>query len=207
VARCRCGVSAGGQCIRGSARQYRGEGAKRWRSNAAIRAYRAALSALNAAISAISSSLDGSFGASRVIRFLNRKPNPASSEIYCKVRIAVANLGSNESLSPRLPGPSLHRGYNSQMGCTYSPMDYANPDAPTQIANGISTSIFSYDNDGNLTQKTVDGTTTLFTITQIVSQRWAFPERPRPTDTMRSAQGCWRRARQRRPSTPSNGTP
>ena len=40
--------------------------------------FRAALSALNAAIS---SSLDGSFGASRVILFLNRKPNPPSSEI------------------------------------------------------------------------------------------------------------------------------
>jgi hypothetical protein len=36
-------------------------------------------------------------------------------------------------------------------------MGYANPDAVTQIANGLSTSTFSYDNNGNLTQKTTDG--------------------------------------------------
>jgi uncharacterized protein RhaS with RHS repeats len=39
---------------------------------------------------------------------------------------------------------------------------YANPDAVTQIANGLSTSTFSYDQNGNLTQKTVDGTTTTY---------------------------------------------
>jgi YD repeat-containing protein len=32
----------------------------------------------------------------------------------------------------------------------------------TQIANGLSTSTFSYDNNGNLIQKTVDGTTTTY---------------------------------------------
>jgi RHS repeat-associated protein len=41
-------------------------------------------------------------------------------------------------------------------------MAYANPDAVTQIANGLSTTTFSYDNNGNLTQKTVDGTTTTY---------------------------------------------
>jgi hypothetical protein len=39
-------------------------------------------------------------------------------------------------------------------------MAYANADAPTQIANGLSTSTFS--NDENLTQKTVDGTNTTY---------------------------------------------
>jgi RHS repeat-associated protein len=39
---------------------------------------------------------------------------------------------------------------------------YADPDAVTQIANGFSTSTFSYDNNGNLTQKTVDGTSTTY---------------------------------------------
>jgi RHS repeat-associated protein len=48
------------------------------------------------------------------------------------------------------------------MGCTYSPMDNANPDAVTQIATGYSTSSLSYDADGNLIQKTVDGTTTTY---------------------------------------------
>jgi len=45
---------------------------------------------------------------------------------------------------------------------TYAGTGYANPDAPTQIANGLSTSTFSYDNNGNLIQKTVDGTTTTY---------------------------------------------
>src|SRR5271168_5148369 len=44
----------------------------------------------------------------------------------------------------------------------YGGMAYADPDAVTQIANGLSTSTFSYDNNGNLTQKTVDGTTTTY---------------------------------------------
>jgi RHS repeat-associated protein len=41
-------------------------------------------------------------------------------------------------------------------------MGYSNPDAPTQIANGVSTTTFSYDADGNVIQKTVDGTTTTY---------------------------------------------
>jgi RHS repeat-associated protein len=41
-------------------------------------------------------------------------------------------------------------------------MAYADPDAVTQIANGLSTTTFTYDNDGNVTQKTVDGTTTTY---------------------------------------------
>jgi hypothetical protein len=45
---------------------------------------------------------------------------------------------------------------------TYANTGYANPDAVTQIANGLSTTTFSYDADGNVTQKTVDGTTTTY---------------------------------------------
>jgi uncharacterized protein RhaS with RHS repeats len=44
----------------------------------------------------------------------------------------------------------------------YAGTGYANPDAPTQIANGLSTTTFVYDADGNVTQKTVDGTTTTY---------------------------------------------
>jgi hypothetical protein len=32
----------------------------------------------------------------------------------------------------------------------------------TQIANGLSTTTFTYDNNGNVTQQTVDGTTTTY---------------------------------------------
>jgi YD repeat-containing protein len=63
---------------------------------------------------------------------------------------------------PTSAWPNPAPRYNSHMGCTYSPMDYADPDAVTQIANGLSTSTFSYDNNGNLTQKTVDGTSTTY---------------------------------------------
>jgi YD repeat-containing protein len=41
-------------------------------------------------------------------------------------------------------------------------MAYADPDAVTQIANGLSTTSLVYDGDGNLAQKTVDGTTTTY---------------------------------------------
>jgi len=37
----------------------------------------------------------------------------------------------------------------------YGGMAYADPDAVTQIANGLSTTTFTYDNNGNVTQKTV----------------------------------------------------
>ena len=41
-------------------------------------------------------------------------------------------------------------------------MAYANPDAVTQIGNGLSTTTFQFDNDGNVIQKTTDGTTTTY---------------------------------------------
>jgi RHS repeat-associated protein len=41
-------------------------------------------------------------------------------------------------------------------------MAYANPDAVTQIANSLSTSTFQYDQNGNVVQKTTDGTTTTY---------------------------------------------
>jgi len=45
---------------------------------------------------------------------------------------------------------------------SYARMGYANPDAVTQIANGVSTSTFTYDNNGNLAQKTTDGVITTY---------------------------------------------
>jgi uncharacterized protein RhaS with RHS repeats len=41
-------------------------------------------------------------------------------------------------------------------------MAYTDPDAVTQIANGLSTTTFQYDNNGNVIQKTKDGTTTSY---------------------------------------------
>jgi RHS repeat-associated protein len=45
---------------------------------------------------------------------------------------------------------------------TYAGTGYANPHAATQIATGLSTTTFVYDNDGNVTQKTTDGITTTY---------------------------------------------
>jgi RHS repeat-associated protein len=53
--------------------------------------------------------------------------------------------------------PSAKRPEYPHAGLTY-----ANPHAPTQIADGHSTTTFSYDNNGNLIQKTTDGTTTTY---------------------------------------------
>jgi RHS repeat-associated protein len=52
--------------------------------------------------------------------------------------------------------PSLTKTYS------YAGIKYANPHAPTQIADGVSTTTFVYDNNGNVTQKTTDGTTTTY---------------------------------------------
>ena len=52
--------------------------------------------------------------------------------------------------------PSLTKTYS------YAGIKYANPDAVTQIANGLSTTTFTYDNNSNVTQKTTDGTTTTY---------------------------------------------
>jgi RHS repeat-associated protein len=61
-------------------------------------------------------------------------------------------------------------GYNAVMRAVVPPVGsysyegtaYANPHAPTQIANGVSTTTFVYDNNGNLIQKSTDGTTTTY---------------------------------------------
>jgi len=45
---------------------------------------------------------------------------------------------------------------------TYAETGYANPHALTQLSNGLSTSTFTYDNNGNVTQKTTDGTSTTY---------------------------------------------
>ena len=45
---------------------------------------------------------------------------------------------------------------------TYAGTGYANPHAATQIANGLSTTTYSYDQNGNLSQKTTDGLTTTY---------------------------------------------
>jgi hypothetical protein len=64
------------------------------RSSSASRAFRAAFSARSAAISTIRSSLDGSLGDSRIIRFLNRKLPPPSRKIYRQFKSRSPNQGS-----------------------------------------------------------------------------------------------------------------
>ena len=63
------------------------------------------------------------------------------------------------------------KGYNSFMRAivppdeglySYAGIGYANPHAVIQIANGLSTTTYSYDQNGNLVQKTTDGVTTTY---------------------------------------------
>jgi YD repeat-containing protein len=60
------------------------------------------------------------------------------------------------------PLDAVRRSLCAAMWHSYSGTVYANPDAVTQIANGLSTSTFAYDNNGNVVQKTVDGTSTTY---------------------------------------------
>src|SRR6266849_6703662 len=46
---------------------------------------------------------------------------------------------------------------------TYSPIGYANPDAVTQIGNGLSTTTYAYDNNGNLISSGNGTATTTYT--------------------------------------------
>src|SRR5258708_21909996 len=46
---------------------------------------------------------------------------------------------------------------------TYAGMGYANPDAVTQIANGLSTTTYAYDNNGNLISSGNGTATTTYT--------------------------------------------
>jgi YD repeat-containing protein len=57
----------------------------------------------------------------------------------------------------RIFGPPGDSSYS------YAWVSYANPDAPTQIANGISTTSLSYDNDGNLISSGNGSATTTYT--------------------------------------------
>src|SRR5262245_56286130 len=57
---------------------------------------------------------------------------------------------------------AVWRAFLFALTYSYGGTSYANPDAVTQIANGVSTSTFVYDANGNLAQKTTDGTTTTY---------------------------------------------
>jgi len=78
----------------------------------------------------------------------------------------MAQVFEQMSQSPQAACNRISQGYNMQAivpldeGSYYAGTGYASPDAVTQIANGLSTTTYTYDNNGNLTQKTIDGTTT-----------------------------------------------
>jgi hypothetical protein len=70
--------------------------------------------------------------------------------------MCCANLARIHFTYMHTAAPGASRGY------PHGGMAYANPDAVTQIANGLSTTTFTFDNNGNVTQKTVDGTNTTY---------------------------------------------
>jgi hypothetical protein len=61
------------------------------------------------------------------------QPTKADAATAAHPSVSPAKLGENKSIpTPAWPNPAP--GYNSHMGCTYSTIDNANPDAGTQIA-------------------------------------------------------------------------
>jgi YD repeat-containing protein len=90
---------------------------------------------------------------------------------------------------------------------TYAGMGYADPDAVTQIANGLSTTTFQYDNNGNVIQKTTDGTTTTYIYDYANRLTATAPAvQQRLTDTIGQATVSFRPAQRRPISIPSSGT-
>ena len=77
--------------------------------------------------------------------------------------------------APRCPHMARRRRslrYNSRMRAVISPdggtypyagMGYANPDAVTSMGNGLSTTTYTYDNNGNLTSSGNGTATTTYT--------------------------------------------
>jgi uncharacterized protein RhaS with RHS repeats len=57
----------------------------------------------------------------------------------------------------------------------YAGTGYANPHALTQLSNRVSTSSYAYDNDGNVTPKTTDGTAATYV--------WDYSRSKRPSTT------------------------
>jgi YD repeat-containing protein len=100
----------------------------------------------------------------------------------------------------RIAAPGASRGYS------YWGIAFANPDAVTQIANGNSTSTFSYDNAGNLTQKVIDGRTTTYTYDYLNRLTALVQMERRPTDMTHSDKEYFRQERPRRTSIRSSGT-
>ena len=78
----------------------------------------------------------------------------------------TTNLDSSRNIDLAViaikPASTTPVGLASSTVYTYAGTGYADPDAVTQIANGLSTTSFQYDNDGNVIQKTTDGTTTTY---------------------------------------------
>ena len=64
--------------------------------------------------------------------------------------VAIKTLGTTTVSSTSTSASNIY---------THAGTGYANPHAVTQIANGLSTTTYSYDNNGNLAQKTADGVT------------------------------------------------
>src|SRR6516225_6159858 len=78
------------------------------------------------------------------------------------IRTATANMTYLKS-SPMIAIKNVPgSGTTTPSTYTYGGTGYANPDAPTMIATGYSTTTFTYDNNGNVIQRTTDGTTTTY---------------------------------------------
>jgi YD repeat-containing protein len=85
---------------------------------------------------------------------------------------AAERSRESRGVSPPASWYTIFQGYNSLMRPIVSPgvgpysyagTGYANPDAVTQIGNGLSTTTYSYDNNGNLISAGTGAATTTYT--------------------------------------------
>jgi RHS repeat-associated protein len=77
----------------------------------------------------------------------------------------TTNLDSSRNIDlmvVAVKGLPISLGSTTSNTYAYSGTGYANPHALTQLSNGLSTTSYAYDNDGNVTQKTTDGTSTTY---------------------------------------------
>ena len=89
------------------------------------------------------------------------KPAVAAGSQTMSFNYNTAN-GACDEVMAALKAASTTQGIATTTVYTYGQTGYANPDAVTSISDGVSTTTYAYDANGNLVQKSVGGTVTTY---------------------------------------------
>lgn len=114
-----------------------------------------------------------SFGTGQTQMYMGSQSDPLGrhSMSYKNAAAVSGTESMTRNLSPNdtsdlavvaIKGASEQAVNTSGTEYSYAGTGYANPHAFTQLSNGVSTSTFAYDANGNLTQKTTDGVSTTY---------------------------------------------